>query len=388
MTRSPPSCAAPCAGTARRELCSSAWRGSAARCSSATRSPGPPAVPGALVRVRARLTALYLVLIPFICVAEGCGDLGCRYSGCGGAQAAAVLLALWAGLLRGDRIARRLAGRRRAGRRGGGVARSTASGTPARTPIAPRLRDERTCRGSGTLPARAGSQRTALARPLLTYQSLVPILLYLRGGTNRGNSASRWPSRSHRSPSWRGCTAISASGARCRADDRFDQLRGGRPARPPWCSRARPPDGRRMLASMVAPVFASRFLPLTSLVALFVAGLGSLLLQAMAGGCERSATSSSPPRSSAGRWRWFSSARWPPHWTASGADDAGICRRHAWRRAADCRCALPPGAATATGLTARRQPPAAGMPYATASNPGVRVRPQMQRIAGAERPDP
>ena len=189
----------------------------------------------------ALLTAMYLVLIPFICVAEGCGDL-VSVQRMRGAQAAAVLLALWAGLLRGDALlAVWLAAAAQAvvaavwlARRHPGLLR------------APRSLPASVMKGPAGVPGRYRPEQGRSAQLwlalFLTYQSLVPILLYLRGGDESGKL---------------GITLAVALAL---------LLSGG-----------------VMLLPLVAPVFASRFLPLTSLVALFVAGLASLLLQAMAG---------------------------------------------------------------------------------------------------------
>ncbi len=236
----------------------------------------------------ALVTALYLPMIPFICVAEGCGDL-VSVQRMRGAQAAAVLLALWVGLLRGEPLmAVWLAA----------VAQFVvaAAWLAWRHPAlvrAPRTLPATLMNGPSGLPAHFRREQGRSAQfwlaVFLTYQSLAPILLWLRGGDASGRLgitlavalapltlAGAW--LHGRFPAF---GALVAEGRTAE----FDQLarRATLEASAVFVALAGAVTGVVVALPLVAPQFAARFLPLPSLFALLAGAFGSLMLQAMAG---------------------------------------------------------------------------------------------------------
>ncbi|MDP1890940.1 MAG: hypothetical protein Q8K55_08605 [Gemmatimonadaceae bacterium] len=234
------------------------------------------------------LTAVYLTVIPFICVAEGCGAL-VSVQRMRGVQAAGMWVGLCIGLINGDPL---LAVGLAAGAQFAVAAiwlvwrqqgilyaylpRTAGAADPA-AELSRRYRREQ---------GRSARLWVALS---LMFQSLAPILLYLRGGDAAGQLGitlavalapltlsvawlhGRFPTFG----------ALVADG-QTRAFDRLVQ-RATREAAAVFAGCAFCLACGVMLLPLAAPAFAARFLPISSLMALFAAGLGSLLLQAMAG---------------------------------------------------------------------------------------------------------
>jgi hypothetical protein len=234
------------------------------------------------------LTALYLVAIPFICVSEGCGDL-LSVQRMRAWQAAAILLALWAGIvLSGPLTAACLAavaqlfvavawlfGRHR------GLLRVPRT-LPALLPVGPqqiatRYRAEQ---------ARSAQLWIAL---WVTPQILAPVLLRMRGGDEAGKLgvtlavatapltlAIAW--LHGRYPSF---GAMVAEGK----TREFDALarRAAVEAASVFLATCVLLTGIVLLLPHLLPSFAMRFLPPIALLALMAGNFGGLLLQAMAG---------------------------------------------------------------------------------------------------------
>ncbi|MEK6611338.1 MAG: hypothetical protein AAB224_08425 [Gemmatimonadota bacterium] len=234
------------------------------------------------------VTALYLPLIPFICVAEGCGDL-VSVQRMRGVQAAAALLSLWTGLIGGEPL---IAVWLAAASQFVVAAVWLARRHPALV-SAPRLLladlTKRTAGWSARYRLEQGRSAQLWLALFLTYQSLAPILLYLRGGDESGRLgitlavalapltlSLAW--LHGRFPAFGTLIAEGKTAA-------FDQLarRATIEAAVVFVALAIMLTGGVLVLPMVAPVFAARFLPLPSLFALFAGSLGSLVLQAMAG---------------------------------------------------------------------------------------------------------
>jgi hypothetical protein len=234
------------------------------------------------------LTAIYLVVIPFVCVAEGCGDLvGVQHMRSW--QAAATLVALWTGILAGGPL----------------LAAWLGAAAQVTVAIAWLLTRHRALlRASHTLPAplldwahgfparyRAEQRRSSqlwLAL-YLAPQLLAPILLKLRGGDAAGRLgvtlaialapltlAVAW--LHGRYPTF---GALVSEGRTAE----FDALarRATRQAVAVFVAGAAALTLVVLALPFVLPAFAVRVLPLPSLLALFGGALASLLLQAMAG---------------------------------------------------------------------------------------------------------
>jgi uncharacterized membrane protein len=234
------------------------------------------------------VTALYLLLIPFICVCEGCGDL-VAVQRMRGWQAAANLLALWSGILLS-----------------GALTAAWLSATAQFLVAAAWLfmRHRRLLRAPRSVPApllagvegiavryRAEQVRSAQlwVALWLTPQMLAPMLLRMRGGDEAGRLgvtlavaaapltlALAW--LHGRYPSF---GALVATG---RMRD-FDALarRATIEAASVFVAASAACTGVVVLLPFVLPAFAMRFLPVSSLLALMAGNLAGLLLQAMAG---------------------------------------------------------------------------------------------------------
>ena len=234
------------------------------------------------------VTALYLLAIPFICVAEGCGDL-VAVQRMRAWQAAAILIALWTGIVtEGPLAAAWLA--------------ATAQFLVAAVWLYRRHRS--LLRAPRSLPALllesvkglALRYRTEQARSAqlwialwVTPQLLAPVLLRLRGGDEAGRLGvtlavatapltlgiawlhGRYPSFG----------ALVAEG-RTRE---FDALarRAAIEAVSVFTAICAVLTGVVLALPFVLPAFAMRFLPPMSLLALMAGNLTGLLLQAMAG---------------------------------------------------------------------------------------------------------
>ncbi|MGH7655309.1 MAG: hypothetical protein ACREN6_11670 [Gemmatimonadaceae bacterium] len=234
------------------------------------------------------VTALYLLAIPFICVTEGCGDLlGVqRMRAC---QAAAILAALWTGILTSGPLA-------------AAWLAATAQLLVAATWLFTRHRA--LLRAPRSLPAPlldavsglAGRYRTEQARSARLWialwvspQLLAPVLLRMRGGDEAGRLgvtlavatapltlAIAW--LHGRYPSYGALVA----GGKTRE---FDAL-ARRATVEAVCVFGAACAGLTvavLLLPYVLPAMAMRFLPPISLVALMAGNLTGLLLQAMAG---------------------------------------------------------------------------------------------------------
>lgn len=234
------------------------------------------------------LTALYLLVIPFVCVAEGCGDL-LAVQRMRAWQATAILVALWTGILvSGPLTAAWLA--------------ATAQFLVAAVWLFARHRGM--LRAPRTLPAllmesvkgTARRYRTEQARSAqlwiamwATPQLLAPVLLRMRGGDEAGRLgvtlavatapltlAIAW--LHGRYPSFGALVA----GGKTRE---FDALarRAATEAATVFAAVCVLLTGVVLLLPHVLPVFAMRFLPPLSLLALMAGNFAALLLQAMAG---------------------------------------------------------------------------------------------------------
>jgi hypothetical protein len=233
------------------------------------------------------LTACYLLVLPYICVSEGCGDL-VAVQRMRALQAAAILLALWAGILASRPL---MAATYAAGaqltvallwlaRRHRGLMRA-----PSRLPAIPA--------GASGLVER---YRTEQARSALlwialwvTPQLLAPVLLRTRGGDEAGRLgltlavatapltlAIAW--LHGRYPSF---GAMVAQGK----TREFDALarQATVEAASVFIATCVALTSVVMALPLLLPAFALRFLPTTSLIALMAGNFGGLLLQAMAG---------------------------------------------------------------------------------------------------------
>ena len=236
----------------------------------------------------ALLTALYLPMIPFICVAEGCGDL-VSVQRMRSVQAAVVLVALWTGLVGGEPlIAVWLAAAAQFV-----VAAVWLAQRHAALMRAPRSLPAAVMEGPAGVPARFRLEQGRSAQfwlaIFLTQQSLAPVLLRLRGGDESGRLgitlavalapltlAGAW--LHGRFPAF---GALVAEGKTAE----FDQLarRATVEAAAVFMALVGAVTGVVLLLPMIAPHFAARFLPLPSLFALLAGAFGLLLLLAMAG---------------------------------------------------------------------------------------------------------
>ncbi|HEY2850192.1 MAG TPA: hypothetical protein VGI97_09965 [Gemmatimonadaceae bacterium] len=234
------------------------------------------------------VTALYLLAIPFICVAEGCGDL-LAVQRMRTWQAAANILALWTGILL-------------AGPLGAAWLGATAQLLVAAAWLFRRHRG--LLRAPRTLPAAllegtreaANRYRAEQARSAqlwialwVTPQLLAPVLLRMRGGNEAGKLgvtlavamapltlAVAW--LHGRYPSFGAMVA----GGKTREFDAL-ALRAATEAVSVFVVTCLALTGAVLLLPHVLPSLAARFLPATSLLALMAGNLGALLLQAMAG---------------------------------------------------------------------------------------------------------
>jgi hypothetical protein len=234
------------------------------------------------------VTALYLIAIPFVCVAEGCGDL-LAVQRMRAWQAAALLFALWTGILvSGPLTAAWLA--------------ATAQFLVAAVWLFVRHRG--LLRGPRTLPALlldsvrglTARYRTEQGRSArlwialwVTPQLLAPILLRTRGGDEAGRlgvtlAAATAPLTlaiawlHGRYPSF---GAMVAEG-RMREFDAFAR-RAAVESVAAFVAACAMVTGVVLLLPHLLPSFAMRFLPPLSLVALMAGNLAALLIQAMAG---------------------------------------------------------------------------------------------------------
>ena len=234
------------------------------------------------------VTALYLLAIPFICVSEGCGDL-LAVQRMRAWQAGAILIALWTGIVASGPLA---------------AAWLAATAQFLVAAIWLYTRHRGLLRAPRTLPAQlldsvkglAARYRTEQARSAqlwialwLTPQLLAPVLLRMRGGDEAGRMGitlaiatgpltlgiawlhGRYPSFG----------AMIAEG-RTRE---FDALarRAVAEAAIVFAALCTIIVGIVLLLPHVVPVFAMRFLPPLSLIALMTGNFAALLLQAMAG---------------------------------------------------------------------------------------------------------
>lgn len=234
------------------------------------------------------VTALYLLVIPFVCVAEGCGDL-IAVQRMRAAQAAGILVALWTGILTaGPLAAAWLAATAQflvaivwLFRRHRGLLR------------APRSLPALLLDGVKGLAARYRTEQLRSARLWIalwvTPQLLAPVLLRMRGGDEAGRLgvtlavatapltlAIAW--LHGRYPSFGALVA----GGKTRE---FDALarRAAAEAAVVFVAVCVPLTGVVLILPRVLPAFAMRFLPPLSLLALMAGNFGALLLQAMAG---------------------------------------------------------------------------------------------------------
>jgi hypothetical protein len=234
------------------------------------------------------ITALYLIVIPFVCTAEGCGDL-LAVQRMRAWQAAALLLALWTGILvSGPLTAAWLA--------------ATAQFLVAAIWLFGRHRG--LLRAPRTLPALlldsvrglAARYRTEQRRSAqlwialwVTPQLLAPVLLRTRGGDEAGRlgvtlAAATAPLTlaiawlHGRYPSFGAMVA----GGRTLEFDAL-ALRAAVESVVAFVATCAMVTGVVLLLPHVLPSFAMRFLPPLSLVALMAGNLAALLIQAMAG---------------------------------------------------------------------------------------------------------
>jgi hypothetical protein len=234
------------------------------------------------------LTALYLLAIPFICVAEGCGDL-LAVQRMRGWQAAAILVALWTGIVAsGPLTAAWLAAT--AQFLVAALWLSTRHRALLRSPRAPSAPVPEAVKGLG---ARYRTEQGRSARLWIalwvTPQLLAPVLLRMRGGDEAGRLgvtlavatapltlAIAW--LHGRYPSF----GAMVSEGRTRE---FDALarRATVEASSVFLASCVALTGVVLLLPYAIPALAIRFLPPVSLVALMAGNLAGLLLQAMAG---------------------------------------------------------------------------------------------------------
>jgi hypothetical protein len=234
------------------------------------------------------LTAVYLLVIPFVCVCEGCGDL-VAVQRMRAWQAAAILLALWTGIVTSGPLA-------------AAWLAAAAQLLVAATWLFARHRG--LLRAPRTLAAllldgvkglakqyRAEQARSAQLWIALWIapQLLAPILLRMRGGDEAGRLGvtlavatapltlgvawlhGRYPSFG----------AMVAEG-RTREFDAFAR-RAAVEAVSVFAAICVAVVGVVLLLPLVLPAMAMRFLPVASLIALMAGNLAGLLLQAMAG---------------------------------------------------------------------------------------------------------
>lgn len=234
------------------------------------------------------VTSLYLLAIPFVCVAEGCGDL-VSVQRMRAAQAAGILIALWTGILTaGPLAAAWLAAAAQllvaAGwlfRRHRGLLR------------APRSLPALLLEGVKGVATRYRTEQMRSARLWIalwvTPQLLAPVLLRMRGGDEAGKLgvtlavatapltlAIAW--LHGRYPSF---GALVAAGK----TREFDSLarRATAEAAMVFVIGCAALTGMVLILPRLLPAFAMRFLPPLSLLALMAGNLAALLLQAMAG---------------------------------------------------------------------------------------------------------
>lgn len=234
------------------------------------------------------LTALYLLVIPFICVAEGCGDL-VAVQRMRTWQAVMNILALWTGILTAGALAAAwlaataqfLVAAIWLFRRHRGLLR------------APRTLPVLLLEGVKGVANRYRAEQARSARLWIslwvTPQLLAPVLLRMRGGNEAGRLgvtlavatapltlAMAW--LHGRYPSF---GAMVASGK----THEFDALarRAAAEAVSVFIATCLVVTGAVLLLPYVLPSLAARFLPPVSLLALMAGNLAGLLLQAMAG---------------------------------------------------------------------------------------------------------
>jgi hypothetical protein len=234
------------------------------------------------------MTGLYLLLVPFVCVAEGCGDLT-SVQRMRGAQALVVLLALWTGIAQHSPLL---------------AAWLAAAGQFTVAAVWLARRHPQLLRAPGALPAhlldrvaglpaRYGREQGRSAQLWLALwlapQLLASILLRVRDGNEAGRLgvtlavaiapltiALAW--LHGRYPTFGSLVA----------EDRlaeFDTLvrRAFGEATAVFFGMAVLCSGVVMLLPFVLPAFAFRFLPLSSLLLLLAGSFAGLVLQAMAG---------------------------------------------------------------------------------------------------------
>lgn len=234
------------------------------------------------------LTAVYLLLVPFVCVAEGCGDL-LAVQRMRGWQAAAVLVGLWIGIVtEGPLLAAWLAAFAQLS-----VAAIWLSRRHPALLRAPRTLPAHLMEAAKGLRSRYGAEQARSAQLWLALylgpQLLVPILLRLRGGSEAGRLgvtmaiaiapltfATAW--LHGRYPSFGSLVAENRR-------DEFDALarRATGEAVAVFIAGALFLSGVVMLLPFVLPAVAARVMPLAFLWALFAGSAASLVLQAMAG---------------------------------------------------------------------------------------------------------
>lgn len=234
------------------------------------------------------LTGLYLLLVPFVCVAEGCGDVAAVQK-MRGAQALVILLALWTGLAQHSPL---FAAWLAAAGQFTVAAWWIATRHPQLLKAPKHLPAHLLDRVAG-LPARYGAEQKRSAQLWIALwlapQLLAPMLLRLRDGNEAGKLGvtlavaiapltiglawlhGRYPAFG----------ALVAEGRR----EEFDALvrRAFGEATAVFMACAVMLTGLVMLLPYVLPAFAFRFLPLTSLALLFAGSFAALALQAMAG---------------------------------------------------------------------------------------------------------
>jgi hypothetical protein len=234
------------------------------------------------------LTAVYLLLVPFVCVAEGCGDL-LAVQRMRGWQAAGVLVGLWTGIVtEGPLLAAWLAAFAQFSVAAIWLMRRHPALLRAPRTLPAHLLDAASGLRSRYRTEQGRSAQLWLAL-YLAPQLLVPILLRLRGGNESGRLgvtlaiaiapltlATAW--LHGRYPSFGSLVA----GNR-RAE--FDALarRAAGEAVAVFLAGAIFLTGVVMLLPFVLPGLASRVMPLAFLWALFAGSAASLVLQAMAG---------------------------------------------------------------------------------------------------------
>ena len=234
------------------------------------------------------LTALYFVAIPFVCVAEGCGDL-VAVQRMRAWQAAAVLAALWTGIL----AAGPLAAAWFAATAQFGVAAAWLLRRHRGLLSAPRTLPAHLVGAAAPYPVRYRAEQGRSARLWLALalasQLLAPILLWMRGGDAAGRLgvtlalalapltlAVAW--LHGRYPAF---GALVAEGRTKEFDALAKHATGEAVA--VFIAGAAAVTGVALWLPSVLPAVAVRVLPVTSLLALLGGALASLLLQAMAG---------------------------------------------------------------------------------------------------------